>query len=117
MAIQVDVTNTGPRTGDEVIQLYVRDEEATVARPVRELRGFQRVHLAAGECRTVTFHLSAEQLAYVDADLRRIIEPGTVRLFVGRSAVDSGLAADIALVGPVVELVERRDYLTVSSVE
>ena len=108
VAIQVEVTNTGTRTGDEVVQLYVRDEEATVARPVRELRGFQRVQLAAGECRTVTFRLSTEQLAYVDVDLRRVVEPGTVRLFVGRSAVDGSLAADIALVGPVVELVERR---------
>jgi beta-glucosidase len=117
VAIRVEVTNTGTRAGDDVVQLYVRDEEATVARPVRELRGFQRLHLAAGECRTVTFRLSTEQLAYVDVDLRRIIEPGTVRLFVGRSAVDASLVADIALVGPVVELVERRDYLTASSVE
>ena len=117
VAIQVEVTNTGTRTGDEVVQLYVRDEEATVARPVRELRGFQRLRLAAGECRTVTFHLSTEQLAYVDVDLRRIVEPGTVRLFVGRSAVDASLAADIALVGPVVELVERHDYVTASTVE
>ena len=84
VTIQVEVTNTGTRTGDEVVQLYVRDEEATVARPVRELRGFQRLRLAAGECRTVTFHLSTEQLAYVDVELRRIVEPGTVRLF-GRS--------------------------------
>ena len=117
LAIQVDVTNTGMRAGDEVVQLYVRDEEASVARPVRELRGFRRVHLAAGECRTVTFRLSTEQLAYVDIDLRRVVEPGTVRLFVGRSAVDASLSADIALVGPVFELVERRDYLTASTVE
>jgi beta-glucosidase len=75
------------------------------------------VHLAPGECRTVTFRLSTEQLAYVDVDYRRVVEPGTVRLFVGRSAVDASLAADIALVGPVVELVERRDYLTPSTVE
>jgi beta-glucosidase len=117
VTIRVDVTNTGPRAGDEVVQLYVRDEEASVARPVRELRGFQRVHLAAGECRTVAFRLSTEQLAYVDFEMRRIVEPGTVRLFVGRSAADVPLVADVALVGPPLELVDRRDYVTESSVE
>ena len=86
VTVRVDVTNTGSRPGDEVVQLYVRDEEASVARPVLELRGFQRLHLAAGECRTVAFRLSTEQLAYVDVDYRRVVEPGTVRLFVGRSA-------------------------------
>ncbi len=85
VTVQVEVTNTGSRAGDEVVQLYVRDEEASVARPVLELRGFQRVHLAAGECRTVAFRLSTEQLAYVAVDYRRVVEPGTVRLFVGRS--------------------------------
>ena len=60
VAISVEVTNTGGRAGEEVVQLYVRDEEATVARPVRELAGFQRLVLAPGECRRVTFHLSTE---------------------------------------------------------
>ena len=55
VTISVDVTNTGQRAGDEVVQLYVRDDEATVARPVRELRGFRRVSLEPGECRTVSF--------------------------------------------------------------
>ena len=117
LAVHVDVTNTGTRAGDEVVQLYVRDEEASVARPVRELRGFQRVHLAAGECRTVTFHLSTEQLAYTDVDLRRVVEPGTVRLFVGRSAADTPLTADLTLVGPVFELVDRRHYITPSTID
>jgi beta-glucosidase len=116
VTIRVDVTNTGARDGDEVIQLYVRDEEASVARPVLELRGFQRVHLAAGECRTVAFRMSTEQLSYVDIDYRRVVEPGSIRLFVGRSAVDLALSAEVALVGPTVELVDRRDYLTVSTV-
>ncbi len=116
-AISVDVTNTGARAGDEVVQLYIRDEEASVARPVIELRGFQRVHLAPGECRTVTFRLSTEQLAYVDAGYRRVVEPGTIRVFVGRSSDDLPLSADLALVGPVVELVERHHYLTGTAVE
>jgi beta-glucosidase len=117
VTVRVDVTNTGTRAGDEVVQLYARDEEATVARPVKELRGFQRLHLAAGECRTVAFRLSTEQLAYYDIEMRRIVEPGLVRLFVGRSSVDLPLTAELALVGPTVELVERHDYLTATSVE
>ena len=117
VTIRVDVTNTGQRSGDEVVQLYVRDNEASVARPVLELRGFRRLHLAAGECRTVAFRLSTEQLAYYDVDMRRIVEPGGVRLFVGRSAADLPLVADVDLVGPVVELVDRRDYVTPSTIE
>jgi beta-glucosidase len=117
VTVRVDVTNTGPRAGDEVIQLYVRDEEATVARPVKELLGFQRLHLAAGECRTIAFTLSTEQFSYYDIDMRRIVEPGLVRIFVGRSSVELPLTAEIALVGPTIELVGRRDYLTAASVE
>ncbi len=117
VTIRVDVTNTASRAGDEVVQLYVRDEEASVARPVKELLGFRRLHLEAGECRTVAFRLSTEQLAYLDADFRRVVEAGTVRIFVGRSSVDLPLSAELALVGPTVELVDRHDYVTATSVE
>jgi beta-glucosidase len=117
VTIRADVTNTGTRAGDEVVQLYVRDEEASVARPVLELRGFQRLHLAPGECRTVAFRLSTEQLAYVNVDYRRVVEPGSIRVFVGRSSVELPLAAEIALVGPVVEVVDRHDYLTPTTIE
>jgi beta-glucosidase len=117
LEIRVDVTNTGTRAGDEVVQLYLRDEEASVARPVRELCGFQRLHLEAGECRTVAFRLSTEQLAYHDVVMRRVVEAGLVRLYVGRSAVDTPLTAEVALVGPTVELLERHDYLTATAVE
>ena len=58
-----------------------------------------------------------EQLAYYDVGMRRIVEPGAVRLFVGRSSQDTPLDAEIALVGPVVELIDRHDYVTGSSVE
>ena len=84
---------------------------------MKELKGFRRLHLEAGECRTVAFHLSTQQLAYYDVDMRRVVEPGTVRIFVGRSATDLPLVADVALVGPVVELVDRREYVTRSAVE
>jgi beta-glucosidase len=115
--IRVDVTNTGDRAGDEVVQLYIRDEEATVARPVRELRGFRRVHLAPGECRTVGFRLSTEQFSYVGADLRRVVEPGRVSVQVGASSADLPLTAELLLEGSVIELRERREYLTATTVD
>jgi beta-glucosidase len=116
LTVSVEVANTGDRAGDEVVQLYVRDEEATVARPVLELRGFCRVALAAGERRTVTFRLGAEQFAYVGADYRRVIEPGTIRLRVGTSSCDLPLETMVELVGPTIELVERRRYLTETAI-
>jgi beta-glucosidase len=117
LTVRVDVINTGARPGDEVVQLYVRDEEATVARPVIELRGFRRVTLEPGECRTVTFRLSAEQLSYTGADLRRVVEPGTISVSIGTSSADRPLSATVRLVGPVVEVVDRHDFLTAVSVE
>jgi beta-glucosidase len=116
LTVEVDVVNVGDRAGDEVVQLYVRDEEATVARPVRELCGFRRVHLAPGERRTVAFTLDAEQFAYTGADMRRVIEPGRVSLFVGRSSDDLPLHATVELVGPVVDLAVRRHFLTRTAV-
>ena len=110
--VSVDVENTGDRAGDEVVQLYARDDEATVARPVRELRGFRRVRLEPGERRTVTFRLSAEQFAYVGADYRRVVEPGTIGIAVGTSSVDLPLTATVTFVGPTVELRERHRYIT-----
>lgn len=114
--VAVDVTNTGDRPGDEVVQLYVRDVEASVARPVLELRGFRRVPLEPGERCTVTFALAAEQLAYTGADYRRVIEPGEVMVMVGTSSADLPLSGCVTLVGETVELVDRRRYLTPTSV-
>ncbi len=116
VTVEVDVVNIGGSAGDEVVQLYVRDEEATVARPVRELRGFRRVHLQPGERRTVEFTLHAEQFAYTGADMRRVIEPGRVGIFVGRSSDDLPLCATIELTGPVIDLAVRRRFLTRTAV-
>lgn len=117
VTVSVDVANVGNRPGDEVAQLYVRDEEAMVARPVLELCGFARVHLTPGERRTVSWRLSSEQLSYYGADYRRIVEPGRVRVFVGSSSADRRLSADLDLVGPVVQLPVRRHFLTPVTVE
>lgn len=88
VTVEIDVTNTGRRAGDEVVQLYIRDEVATVTRPVKQLRGFQRIHLAAGESRTVPFTLSLDDLAFYNADMEFVVEPGFFTVYVGSSSVD-----------------------------
>jgi beta-glucosidase len=84
--VRVRVANTGPRAGTEVVQLYLRDDVASVTRPVRELRGFQRVELQPGESREVEFTLGFEDLALYGADMRRVVEPGTFTVFAGGSS-------------------------------
>jgi len=81
--VAVDVTNTGTIAGDEVVELYVRDDVASVARPVRELRGFQRLHLDARETRTVHFTIDEQALAFYDTSMTRVVEPGTFTVSIG----------------------------------
>ena len=82
------VKNTGARTGHEVVQLYVRDVLASVARPVQELRGFQRIRLTPGETQRITMTLRAPSLAFRDAAGRRVVEDGAIRVMVGSSSRD-----------------------------
>jgi beta-glucosidase len=86
--VLVDVTNTGSRAGDEVPQLYVRQELASVTRPVEQLRGFQRITLAPGETRTVTFTVGPDDLSLLNADMRKVVEPGVFDLMVGPSSTE-----------------------------
>jgi beta-glucosidase len=84
--VSVRVTNTGTRAGDEVVQLYVRDRVASVTRPVMELRGFHRVGLKPGEATTVELPLGPEALAFTNAAMKRVVEPGTFDVMVGASS-------------------------------
>jgi beta-glucosidase len=89
--VSVDVTNTGSRPGDEVVQLYIRDLVSSVTRPVKELKGFRRVSLAAGETTTVVFDVTPEHLAFYDINMVFQVEPGEFRLMVGTSSRDEDL--------------------------
>ena len=91
LTISVTVANRGTREGTEVVQLYVRDEVASVTRPVRELRGFPRVTLKPGEARTVEL-----RLAFSGSDMKPTLEPGTLRVFVGPNSAE-GLQASFEL--------------------
>ncbi len=83
VTVEVDVANIGARTGDEVVQLYVHDLVASVARPVLELKGFERVTLAAGERRTVRFTLGPDAFALWDIDMREVVESGQFHIMAG----------------------------------
>ena len=74
--------------GDEVVQLYIRDLLASVARPVIELKGFQRIHLKAGEMKEVSFTITPEMLSMLDKDLKSIVETGGFRIMIGSSSRD-----------------------------
>ncbi|MFI6078634.1 glycoside hydrolase family 3 N-terminal domain-containing protein [Actinoplanes sp. NPDC051343] len=99
--VSVRVRNTGERAGDEVVQLYLRDVVAQVTRPVRQLVGFARVPLEAGEAKEVTFHVHTDRTSFTGRDMVRIVEPGSIDVQVGRSAGDLPLQGSVTLTGPV----------------
>jgi len=99
VAISCDIKNVGGRKGDEVVQLYIHDEVASVTRSVKELKGFKRMTLEPGEKKTVTFKLSMDQLAFYDRCLRLVVEPGTFRVMVGSSSEDMRLTGTFDIVG------------------
>ena len=93
--VTLRVRNTGSRAGDEVVQLYLRDVLATVARPVLMLAGFQRIRLEPGEERDVAFPLGPEQLRMLDREMRWVVEPGIFRVSVGASSKDIRLRGEL----------------------
>jgi beta-glucosidase len=92
--VRCRVKNTGARAGDEIVQLYLRDVLASLARPVLQLAGFQRVHLQPGEEREVRFALGPEHLRMLDREMRWVVEPGTFRVLLGASSVDIRLRGE-----------------------
>jgi beta-glucosidase len=99
ITVSVDVTNTGARAGDEVVQLYVKHLHSTVARPKKELKGFKRITLQPGETQIVTLPLKADALAYWDTDLGGWqVEADRVRVLVGASSADIRLTGEFPVV-------------------
>ena len=84
--ISVEVTNTGQRAGSEVVQLYIRDVVSSVTRPVKELKGFRKVHLEPGESATVVFDITPDLLKFYDVDMKYVVEPGDFELMIGNSS-------------------------------
>ncbi|HLO39048.1 MAG TPA: glycoside hydrolase family 3 C-terminal domain-containing protein, partial [Lacibacter sp.] len=93
MRVSFKLKNTGAVKGDEVVQLYIRDELSSVARPLKELKGFQRVTLAAGEEKEVSFTITPDMLKMFDINIKEVIEPGAFRIMIGSSSMDIRLRA------------------------
>lgn len=89
--VRVDVTNEGSRAGDEVVQMYIRDKVSSVTRPVKELKGFQRITLAPGQTQAVSMEITPEHLAFYDIDMKYLVEPGEFEIMVGNSSRDQDL--------------------------
>lgn len=88
LEVEVDISNTGNRAGDEVVQLYVRDDVASVTRPVKALKGFRRIRLEPGETSTVLFTLPYDDLALYNRNMEYVVEPGSFTVFIGGSSND-----------------------------
>ena len=96
--VHFKIKNTGKQEGDEVVQLYIRDLLSSVARPVMELKGFQRTHLNPGETKDVSFAITPEMLRMLDKDLKPIVEPGDFRIMVGSSSRDIRLRTILTVI-------------------
>ncbi len=97
--VHVKVTNAGSRLGEEVVQLYVHQAAVGITRPVKQLKGFQRIALRPGETRQLTFRFDVSQLAFYDQDMQFVIEPGQVDVLVGSSSEDIRLRGSFEIVG------------------
>jgi beta-glucosidase len=117
VAISVDVTNTGDRTGDEVVQLYVRHPDATVPRPIKELKGFKRITLEPGERKTVTFLLHTHQLGYYDKAMRYAVQPGTVEVMVGCSSEHLPLTGALEIIGQTTDAGDDKVFFSRIGIE
>ena len=113
--VTVRVRNTGERAGDEVVQLYLRDVVAQVTRPVKQLTGFARVPLEAGEAKDVRFRVHTDRTAFTGRDLRRIVEPGELEVLAGSSAEELPCRGRVVLTGAIRET--GRDRVLVTPVE
>ena len=91
VTVSYTIKNTGSKSGDEVVQLYIHDMLASVSRPVMELKGFERIHLDAGESKNISFTITPEMLSMLDKDLKTVVEPGDFRIMIGASSRDMRL--------------------------
>src|SRR5579872_2273697 len=97
--VLADVTNTGERTGSEVVQMYIRDVVSSVTRPTKELKGFEKVTLAPGETKTVSMNITPDSLAFYDVNMKYVVEPGEFEIMVGNSSRNADLQKVILQVG------------------
>jgi len=110
--VSVDVKNIGSVTGDEVVQLYISRDYASVTRPIAELKEFKRITLAPGEKKTVVFEIPLELLAYYDIDMNYVVEPGEYTFMINKNAEETILKTKISIVGDTKTYRERRVFIS-----
>lgn len=110
--VSIDVRNTGEREGSQVVQLYCREEVASVARPERILLGFARLSLAAGHASRITFTVHPSRLAFYDPHMRFVTEPGDFTFSIGASSADIRDEKTVALTGDITEYLQREIVAT-----
>jgi beta-glucosidase len=108
--ISLDVTNVGKVAGDEVVQLYTRNEFAEFPRPVKELRGFLRLHFLPSEKKHISFNLPVNMLAYYGEDINLVLEPGIIKVMVGSSSEDIRLESSFEITGESLQVVKDRVF-------
>ncbi len=96
MKVTTEITNTGTRRGEEVVQLYISQRGTSVARPARELKGFRRMVLKPGQTGTVEFALGRDELAFWNIDMENVVEPGELKIWVTSSSV-AGTPAQLTI--------------------
>jgi beta-glucosidase len=96
--VSIEVSNTGKTTGDEIVQMYIRDKVSSVTRPVKELKGFQRMSLKPGETKIVRLEITPDKLAFHNIDLKYVVEPGEFEIMVGSSSRDEDLKKTVLTV-------------------
>lgn len=104
ISVSVSVTNTGNYDGDEVVQMYIRDKVSSVTRPVKELKGYQRIFLKKGETKKVDFKINKETLAFYDINMKYCVEPGEFKIMTGSSSDDNDLQSIILEVEKRIEV-------------
>ena len=102
--VTTEITNTGEVDGEEVAQLYIRDNVSSVTRPIKELKGYQRVFLKAGETKKIKFTLNAESLAFYDINMNYVVEPGTFTIMTGSSSNKKDLKKTILTINKKIKL-------------
>ena len=102
--VTTEITNTGEFDGEEIAQLYIRDNVSSVTRPVKELKGYQRVFLKAGETKKIKFTINSESLAFYDINMNYVVEPGTFTVMTGSSSNDKDLKKTILTINKKIKL-------------
>jgi len=115
--ISFTLKNTGKVTGDEVSQLYLSDEAASLARPKMELKGFKRITLKPGQKRKVTFELALEQMAFLDRNMELVVEPGSFKVMIGSSSADIRLNGKFNAIGSIKFVPERTVFFSKTTIE